>query len=96
MNDRWRTFGDGDPRLSPSLATRHEEAKRRGEPLYLDPHSGLWVQTSATLAENGECCGRGCRHCPYDRAEQERAGRTVLRPEERAARSDGRGPDDGD
>lgn len=81
MNDRLRTYGQGDPHLSASLASLHDQAVRRGEALYFDPHLKLWVQTSATLAKNGECCGRGCRHCPYDRGEQERAGREVLRPE---------------
>lgn len=80
MNDRLRTYGEGDPRLDQSLVARHEDAIRRGEALYFDLQVGLWVQTSATLAKNGECCGRGCRHCPYDRAEQARAGREILRP----------------
>lgn len=81
MNDRPRTYGEGDPRLDPSVVARHEAAIRRGEALYFDPLLGLWVQTSATLAKRGECCGRGCRHCPYDHAEQARVGRETLRPE---------------
>ncbi|MDQ1585172.1 MAG: hypothetical protein QOH80_537, partial [Actinomycetota bacterium] len=27
--------------------------------------TGLFVLTSAFLAARGDCCGRGCRHCPY-------------------------------
>lgn len=52
--------------------------------MYLDPWTGLWVQTSAQLSKSGKCCGAGCRHCPYPRSEQERAGRAVLRPPESA------------
>jgi len=36
-----------------------------GEPGYLDPDTGLFVFTAATLAERGTCCDTGCRHCPY-------------------------------
>jgi hypothetical protein len=36
-----------------------------GELGYLDPDTGLFVQTAATLADRGECCDQGCRHCPY-------------------------------
>ncbi len=80
MNDRIRTYGHGDPGLSKELRSLHDQAEARGEALYLDPHLGLWVQTSSTLKRNGKCCGRTCRHCPYERAEQERAGRDILRP----------------
>jgi hypothetical protein len=44
---------------------RHAAAIAAGEPGYLDPESGLFVLTSAYLASRGECCGSGCRHCPY-------------------------------
>jgi hypothetical protein len=44
----------------------HAAAIASGEPGYVDPASGLYVLTSAYLAAQGECCGRGCRHCPYD------------------------------
>ena len=43
----------------------HQAALERGEPGYLDPHSGLYVMTAAVHVERGFCCGRGCRHCPY-------------------------------
>ncbi|MEM1447931.1 MAG: DUF5522 domain-containing protein [Planctomycetota bacterium] len=42
----------------------HEAAILAGEPLYLDPFTGLWVMTAATLWER-ECCDNGCRHCPH-------------------------------
>lgn len=43
----------------------HERAVAAGEPGYLDPDTGLFVLTAAYLREQGECCGRGCRHCPF-------------------------------
>ena len=43
----------------------HDRAIRAGEPGYLDPATGLFVLTASTLADRGECCGQGCRHCPY-------------------------------
>ena len=43
----------------------HARALDRGEAGYRDPSTGLFVMTSAYLAARGECCGNGCRHCPY-------------------------------
>jgi hypothetical protein len=43
----------------------HEAAMARGEVGYLDPVTGLFVMTAAALWARGTCCGRGCRHCPY-------------------------------
>ena len=60
----------------PTEALRaHDTAERRGKTGYIDPHTGLLVLTSAYLLERGHCCGAGCRHCPYDPEEQDRAGR---------------------
>jgi hypothetical protein len=53
----------------------HDAAVARGQPGYLDPVSGLYVMTAASLRARGWCCGNGCRHCPYPAAEQHRAGR---------------------
>jgi hypothetical protein len=47
----------------------------RGELSYLDPITGYVVLTEAALWALGECCGSGCRHCPFDVDEQGRAGR---------------------
>ncbi|HZU22111.1 MAG TPA: DUF5522 domain-containing protein [Terriglobales bacterium] len=33
------------------------------------------VFTAEYLRRRGYCCGSGCRHCPYDPQEQQRAGR---------------------
>ena len=54
---------------------RHRDACHRKEAGYIDPASGLFVLTSFYLREQGECCGSGCRHCPWSREEQEEAGR---------------------
>jgi hypothetical protein len=48
-----------------AAAARHQAALEGGEPGYIDPDSGLFVLTAAYLAARGECCGSGCRHCPY-------------------------------
>ena len=54
-------------RVSDEAGRRHDAAVAAGEPGYLDPDTGLFVLTAAYLSSRGECCGRGCRHCPYDR-----------------------------
>ncbi|MGD0391167.1 MAG: DUF5522 domain-containing protein [Acidimicrobiales bacterium] len=43
----------------------HRMAMARGEPGYLDPETGLFVLTALQLADRQQCCGSGCRHCPY-------------------------------
>ena len=58
-------------RLSPqrpdyaAILEAHARAITAGERTYLDPSTGLTVQTSATHLERGTCCNSGCRHCPY-------------------------------
>ena len=58
-------------RLPPSHPRRHEILAAHATALdnddagYADPATGLFVLTAAYLADRGECCGRGCRHCPY-------------------------------
>jgi hypothetical protein len=47
------------------IVRAHEAAIAAGEPGYLDPETGYFVFTSATLLANGACCESGCRHCPY-------------------------------
>jgi Family of unknown function (DUF5522) len=48
-----------------AIREAHDRAVAAGEPGYVDPVSGLFVFTAAELAARGECCGSGCRHCPY-------------------------------
>jgi hypothetical protein len=44
----------------------HAKALADGDDGYLDPATGLFVLTAGFLARRGTCCGRGCRHCPYE------------------------------
>ncbi|MDJ0979181.1 MAG: DUF5522 domain-containing protein [Erythrobacter sp.] len=43
----------------------HEAAVARGETTYTDPETGHMVFTRLGLAERDQCCGAGCRHCPF-------------------------------
>jgi len=58
-------------RLDPGLPEyalimeRHDAAVARGDGLYVDPGSGLFVMTAQALWDRGTCCDTGCRHCPY-------------------------------
>jgi hypothetical protein len=56
-----------DPRRPDYLAVMdaHHHALIGGEPGYLDPASGLFVQTARTLWNRSVCCEQGCRHCPF-------------------------------
>lgn len=47
------------------MAEAHAAAIAAGQAGYTDPHSGLFVLTSAYLLDRGTCCGNRCRHCPY-------------------------------
>ena len=51
------------PRRGTGRPRRRPGGRRR--PDYPDPATGLFVLTAATLAARAECCGNGCRHCPY-------------------------------
>ncbi|MGC6507764.1 MAG: DUF5522 domain-containing protein [Myxococcota bacterium] len=59
----------------------HRTACMRNENGYIDPKSGFLVLTAKYLSNRGNCCGSGCRHCPYDLEEQSRAGRPTPPPE---------------
>lgn len=43
----------------------HADAVARGDHRYRDPATGYGVFTALGLEARGECCGAGCRHCPY-------------------------------
>ncbi len=47
------------------ISEAHDRAAAAGEPGYVDPVSGFFVFTADELLARGECCGSGCRHCPY-------------------------------
>jgi hypothetical protein len=50
---------------SEHLQRLHDEAVARGQLLYRDPRTGLYVMTAKALKERGYCCENGCRHCPF-------------------------------
>jgi len=57
-----------DPGREPgyvAIIDAHHRALLVGEAGYLDPSSGLFVQTARTLWDRGDCCEQGCRHCPF-------------------------------
>lgn len=64
-----------DPRSAdaPRILAAHDAAVAAGEAGYADPVTGWWVFTAASLAGQGGCCGRGCRHCPWVGAEDPEA-----------------------
>ena len=76
-----KTHGHDDPAIPEHVRAAHDRAQARGEQLYRDPLSGLYTMTEAYLRGRGDCCGKTCRHCPWPRAEQARAGRAILRPD---------------
>jgi hypothetical protein len=56
---------DPTVQLPEPIRRAHDEAIVRGESHYVDPISGYLVFTAQELLARGECCGSGCRHCPY-------------------------------
>jgi hypothetical protein len=57
-----------DPRRGPDYVAAmdaHHAALVAGDAGYLDPTSGLFVQTARSLWDRGACCEQGCRHCPF-------------------------------
>ncbi len=62
-------------KLGESILRAHREAVARGDDGYVDPETGFFVMTEEFLLARGECCGSGCRHCPYSEEEQRAAGR---------------------
>ncbi|GJM23252.1 MAG: hypothetical protein DHS20C15_31670 [Planctomycetota bacterium] len=65
---------------SPRALELHALACERGDDGYVDPEHGFFVFSSAALRRAGACCGRTCRHCPWDAGEQARAGREAGAP----------------
>ncbi len=64
---------------SPHIEVIHRRACAAGEPGYIDPTSGLYVQTALQLGRQETCCGAGCRHCPWPAEAQRAAGRPTIR-----------------
>jgi hypothetical protein len=69
------TEEDTPPDLPLAARRAHERAVVAGAATYVDPDTGYLVLTAVELRARGECCGSGCRHCPYPEVEQRRAGR---------------------
>lgn len=61
--------------IPPAAMIEHRRAVEAGEAFYVDPETGYLVLTEVALRDRGECCGSGCRHCPYSVEEQRKAGR---------------------
>jgi hypothetical protein len=61
----------------------HSKASTRGKNSYTDPFTGYMVMTAFYLKARGECCGSGCRHCPFSPERQEAAGRPTFTNNER-------------
>ena len=47
----------------------HERACAGGQATYRDPATGYQVMTRVGLLARGQCCGSGCRHCPFAHAQ---------------------------
>ena len=53
---------------APAWRAAHDAACAQGAATYADPRTGYQVFTRVGLEALGECCGAGCRHCPYAHA----------------------------
>jgi hypothetical protein len=48
-----------------------------GEDFYFDEH-GYMVLTESYHLQRGNCCGNGCRHCPFNYVNVPQARRKIL------------------
>ncbi|MFH4976679.1 hypothetical protein AB6A40_003388 [Gnathostoma spinigerum] len=48
-----------------NIYNTHLKAVEERKLHYRDPKTGYVVMTVSNLLHLGECCGNGCRHCPY-------------------------------
>jgi hypothetical protein len=48
-----------------AILAAHDRARALGHSTYLDPSTGLVVQTVDTHLRRGACCSSNCRHCPW-------------------------------
>jgi len=44
----------------------HDAAMELGLKTYTDPDTGYTVFTAGSHLKRGTCCGKICRHCPYN------------------------------
>ena len=64
--------------ITTECARLHEEACKRGDNHYVDPHTGYTVLTQLAHERRGDCCGNACRHCPYDWKNVQHRGGSLL------------------
>lgn len=70
-----------DPKATrPAWWAAHEEACQRGQDGYTDPRTGYFVFSRVGLERRGECCGAGCRHCPYGHEKVSDRGAAIQQP----------------
>ncbi|KAJ3407851.1 hypothetical protein HDV05_005243 [Chytridiales sp. JEL 0842] len=54
--------------MTADIEELHRNACLKKQLMYEDPSTGLFVQTEYHLLLQANCCGNGCRHCPYGHA----------------------------
>ena len=55
------------------------KASQQKQKTYVDPETGYTVFTSYGLSKRADCCGCGCRHCPFGHREVPADRRSELR-----------------
>ncbi|UXR65100.1 DUF5522 domain-containing protein [Bdellovibrio bacteriovorus] len=52
------------------LQELHDQACESQQDFYIDPETGYTVFTAFYHLKRGQCCGSGCRHCPWKKNSQ--------------------------
>ena len=81
MNDvrKGRRHLDTGFTVQMNIDERHAAACAMGHDHYVDPQTGYRVFTAVALNRRENCCGCGCRHCPFGHELVPEAKRRVLR-----------------
>jgi hypothetical protein len=58
----------------------HRAAVEAGQTSYRDPATGYVVLTEVFHLRRGQCCGNGCRHCPFGHAKVSPERRAQVEP----------------
>lgn len=58
-------MSDSPDDLDPRVLAAHNRADDAQKDGYIDHLTGYFVMTAGSLRRRGQCCGNGCRHCPY-------------------------------
>jgi hypothetical protein len=56
----------------------HNRACEKEEMTYIDPNTGLTVFTKLSHLSRGQCCGCGCRHCPWKSKTNDTTNKTLF------------------